>query len=169
MDDVGARVAALRGVGGAAARVVSIHYAIRDDMIFLLLDLDETHLGYCIRCSSDREVVGGWALKMRSDCDSRADHCGVRSGMGRGGSRIESWCAAPFNATMLGTDVFAAKRAAADDGKDTEGRKMLGGREPSHISSRAAPMSNSSCSALELEHVGGDDVARLTRVGRRAV
>jgi hypothetical protein len=42
-NDFGARVAALRGVGCAAPRVVAVDDAVGDDDVFLFFDSDEAH------------------------------------------------------------------------------------------------------------------------------
>ena len=59
MDYVGARVAALRLVRNAAAAVAPVDAAVGDDVVFLLLDLDETHLEtYASICAAVSLVVG---------------------------------------------------------------------------------------------------------------
>jgi hypothetical protein len=58
VHDFGARVAALRLVGGAAPRVVAVDDAVGDDVLFCFFDADETHAGRCDAASRcDRDVI----------------------------------------------------------------------------------------------------------------
>lgn len=105
--DVGARVAALGGVG-PAARVVSIDDAVGDYMFFFLLDFDETHLERSVCALELGSWTGLWWLG-GSGCDrvvirgTISVGCDLRWDERRPRTRDR---AALFNATMLGYEIL---------------------------------------------------------------
>ena len=70
MDDFGARIAALGGMGGAAVGVPAVDDAVGDYDVFFLLDADETHLEVCIWTM--RPLVLETSVVGRSRCDAIA-------------------------------------------------------------------------------------------------
>lgn len=82
MDYVGARVAALRLVRYAAAAVAAVDDTVWHDVVFLLLDLDETHVEVPTSSCVATLLVVARLNGLRSRCDLSGDQCGVSSGMG---------------------------------------------------------------------------------------
>jgi hypothetical protein len=110
----------------------------------------------------------GAGLELRSRCDSWADQCGVRSGMGREQQEREV-VRVNFNTVVLKPRWCPAQnegRLMELERLEGHEREMLGGRKPSHTP--GGPHVQFELLRLGTEHVG-DEVARLTGVGMAQV